>query len=64
MPERDRQRARVYAWEEQFIALRDQTSITFAQAQGMIDAIWADLGFGAQRCIRKSQHRSCPAIRV
>jgi hypothetical protein len=44
MPEGDRQRARVYAWEEQFIVPRDQTSITFAQAQGMIDAIWADLG--------------------
>ena len=44
MAERDRQRARVYAWEEQFIAPRDQTAVAFTQVQGMIDAIWADLG--------------------
>jgi hypothetical protein len=44
MPERDRQRARVYAWEDQFIAPRDQTFIAFAQAQRMVDAIWADMG--------------------
>jgi hypothetical protein len=44
MPERDRQRARVYAWEEQFITPRDQTAVAFAQAQGMVDAIWADMG--------------------
>jgi len=43
MPERARQRARVYAWEEHFIAPRDQTSIAFAQAQAMVDAIWADM---------------------
>jgi hypothetical protein len=44
MRDRDHQRARVYAWEEHFIALRDQTSIAFAQAQAMVDAIWADMG--------------------
>ena len=44
MAERDSQRARVYVWEEQFVAPRDQTSIMFAQAQGMVDAIWADMG--------------------
>ena len=43
MPDRDRQRARVYAWEEHFIAPRDQTSVGFAQAQAMVDAIWADM---------------------
>jgi len=44
MTERDRQRARVYAWEDQVIVPRDQTAVAFAQAQGMVDAIWADLG--------------------
>jgi hypothetical protein len=40
---RDHQRSRVYAWEESFIALRDSSSVTFAQAQGVVDAIWADM---------------------
>ena len=44
MPKRDRQRTRVYAWEKQFIAPRDQTSIAFPQAQGIVDAVWADMG--------------------
>jgi hypothetical protein len=44
MRDRDHQRARVYSWEEHFIALRDQTSIAFAEAQAMVDAIWADMG--------------------
>jgi len=41
---RDRQRSKVYAWEERFVAARDPTSIAFAQAQGMVDAIWAESG--------------------
>lgn len=41
---RDRQRSRVYVWEEYFIAPRDQSSIAFAQAQRVVDAIWADMG--------------------
>src|SRR6185437_14692610 len=41
---RDRQRSKVYAWEERFVAARDPTSIVFAQAQGMVDAIWAESG--------------------
>ena len=41
---RDHQRGRVYAWEERFVAPRDPSSIAFAQAQGMVDAIWADMG--------------------
>jgi hypothetical protein len=44
MDDRDRQRHRVYAWEEQFIAPRDPSLIEPAQAQGMIDAIWAETG--------------------
>ena len=41
---RDRQRSKVYAWEERFVAPRDQSSIAFAQAQGMVDAIWTEMG--------------------
>jgi hypothetical protein len=44
MTDRDRQRSKVYAWEERFVAARDPTSIAFAQAQGMVDAIWAEFG--------------------
>jgi hypothetical protein len=42
--DRDRQRSKVYAWEENFVAARDPTAIAFAQAQGMVDAIWAEMG--------------------
>jgi hypothetical protein len=41
---RDQQRARVYAWEDREIAPRDPSMVAFAAAQGMVDAIWADLG--------------------
>lgn len=41
---RDRQRAKVYAWEERFVAPCDPSSIMFTQAQGMVDAIWSDMG--------------------
>ncbi len=41
---RDRQRSKVYAWEECFVAPRDKSSIAFAQAQGMVDAIWTEMG--------------------
>jgi hypothetical protein len=44
MPGRDRQRSRFYAWEQQFVAPCDQTLIVFAAAQGMVDAIWGDMG--------------------
>jgi hypothetical protein len=42
--DRDRQRSKVYAWEERFIASCDSSSIVFTQAQGMVDAIWAEMG--------------------
>ena len=42
--DRDRQRSKVYAWEESFVAPCDPSSILFAQAQGMVDAIWAEMG--------------------
>ena len=40
---RDHQRSRVYAWEERFVAPRDSSAVAFAQAQSMVDAIWADM---------------------
>ena len=42
--ERDRQRSKVYAWEERFVAPYDPTTIVLAQAQGMVDAIWTEMG--------------------
>ena len=41
---RDRQRSKVYAWEERFVAPCDPSTIAFAQAQGMVDAIWSEMG--------------------
>jgi hypothetical protein len=40
----DRQRSRVYAWEDRVVAPRDPSRIAFAAAQGMVDAIWAEMG--------------------
>ena len=44
MSGRDRQRARVYAWEDAEIAPHGQALIPFEAAQGMVNAIWAELG--------------------
>jgi hypothetical protein len=41
---RDCQRGKVYAWEERFVAPYDPSIIAFAQAQGMVNAIWTELG--------------------
>jgi len=41
---RDRQRSKVYAWEERFVAPCDPSTIVLAQAQGMVDAIWTEMG--------------------
>ena len=41
---RDRQRSKVYAWEERFVAPYDPSTIVLAQAQGMVDAIWTEMG--------------------
>lgn len=41
---RDRQRQRVYDWEERVVAPHGGTRIAFAQAQGMVDAIWSECG--------------------
>jgi hypothetical protein len=42
--DRDRQRSKVYEWEERFVAPSDPSSIVFAQAQGMVDAVWVEMG--------------------
>jgi len=42
--DRDHQRNRVYVWEERFVAPCDSTSIEFTKAQGVVDAIWAEMG--------------------
>jgi hypothetical protein len=44
MAARDHQRARVYAWEDRVVALRDPTTLPFAAAQGLVNAIWAEMG--------------------
>jgi hypothetical protein len=41
---RDRQRQRVYAWEERIVAPCDPTALPFPAAQAMVDAIWSDMG--------------------
>ena len=41
---RDRQRQRVYAWEDRIIAPCDPTALPFPAAQAMVDAIWSDMG--------------------
>jgi hypothetical protein len=44
MAGRDDQRGRVYAWENAHVGPRDPTMVAFAEAQAMVDAIWADRG--------------------
>ncbi len=40
----DRQRARVYAWEDAVIAPHGGDPIPFAAAQAMVTAIWTEMG--------------------
>lgn len=40
----DRQRARVYAWEDVVVTVADKSVVPFPLAQGMVDAIWSELG--------------------
>ncbi|MBI0539523.1 hypothetical protein D9599_28860 [Roseomonas sp. KE2513] len=44
MSGRDRQRARVYAWEDRVVAPHAPDRIPFSAAQSMVDAIWAGMG--------------------
>jgi hypothetical protein len=41
---RDYQRARVYGWEDRVVAPRDRSTLPYPAAQGMVSAIWADMG--------------------
>lgn len=41
---RDRQRAKVYAWEDRVVAPHAPDLVPFAAAQAMVDAIWAEQG--------------------
>jgi hypothetical protein len=54
--DRDRQRSKIYAWEEHFVAPRDPSSIAFAHAQGIVDAIW-----GTVECLTGSTAPDCLA---
>ena len=44
MPQRDWKRSRVYAWENRVIAPRDRSLVPFPAAQGMVNAIWLEMG--------------------
>ena len=44
MPQRDWQRSRVYGWENRVIAPRDRSLVPFPAAQGMVNAIWLEMG--------------------
>jgi len=41
---RDYQRSKVYAWENRVIAPRAPGVVSFGDAQGMVNAIWAEMG--------------------
>jgi hypothetical protein len=41
---RDSQRSRVYAWENRVIAPCDPSFVSFPAAQGMVNAIWSEMG--------------------
>ena len=41
---RDFQRSRVYAWENRVVAPRDPSFIALPEAQGMVNAIWSEMG--------------------
>jgi hypothetical protein len=41
---RDFQRSRVYAWENRIVAPRDPSFVSFSEAQGMVNAIWVEMG--------------------
>jgi hypothetical protein len=44
MTHRDRQRSRVYDWENRIVVPHDRTQVPIAAAQAMVDAIWAEMG--------------------
>jgi hypothetical protein len=64
----DRQRARVYAWEDAVIAPRDASHVAFASAQAMVDAIWRETGLAypprVERLPRQASTRLADATRL
>ena len=59
---RDRQRSKVYDWEERLVAPYDTASIRFAQAQGMVDAIWAEMGLRFPPKIERLPRQHCATL--
>ncbi len=68
MSGRDHQRARLYAWEDSVVAPRDPSLIAFAQAQGMVDAIWREMGLRyppkVERLPKQATARQADATRL
>jgi hypothetical protein len=54
----DRQRNRVYAWEERFVAPRDPSAIAFNKAQGVVSAIWGESGLHFPPKVERLPHQS------
>jgi hypothetical protein len=59
---RDHQRSKVYAWEDRFVAPHDHSSIAFAQAQGVVDAIWAELGLQFPPKVERLPRQACAIV--
>ena len=60
MKVRDRQRGRVYAWEERAVAAADTAPLPFVAADGMVRAIWAELGLRFPPAVeRLPRHSRC-----
>lgn len=55
---RDYQRSRVYAWERVEVSPHGSSLVPFAAAQGMVDAIWAELGLRYPPTVEKLPRQS------
>ena len=68
MTGRDWQRTKLYAWEDTVVAPRDPSLIAFAQAQGMVDAIWSEMGLRyppkVERLPKQATARQAEATRL
>ena len=64
----DRQRARVYAWEDAVVAASDTSVVPFESAQGIVDAIWSELGLGyppnVEQLPRQARHLQADGSRL
>ncbi len=65
---RDGQKARGYAWENTVIASSDRSVVPFSAAQGMVDAIWSELGVHyppkVERLLRQSRRLQADGSRL